>query len=394
MLINLISLDIKTIISMVFILLVMQVAMTIFLCFLVREYPGIKTFAAARITGLFSYPLILSEIGHLSVTKGIGSCLLVVSTSLTCLAIAKFTNRTIKLKYLVAGNFLFVCIQTFFILFQDKFLWKTTAQSTFQIVLMGLAIYLLATNRSQRFIEASRFLMATFLTMQIALGFRLFALIKNPPPDFFAPSEANALSLIMLFIYTFSLTVGFVMMICQRLYYDLRLAADTDELTNLLNRRAMLRLLEQETSRYDRQGQTFAIVLIDIDHFKDINDQHGHDGGDQALVHIAKILKTRCRLRGADFAGRWGGEEFLILLSKVGIKEALTIAERLRTDVEQTSTGSGIKITISLGIALIASHGNSVEGLITAADRALYTAKKAGRNQVKIAEEMSFSTPD
>ena len=378
MLIDLTRLDIKTIINMVFISLFMQVAMIIFLCFLVREYSGIKTFAVARITALMGFPLILSEIGHLSVTRGIGSCLLVFSTSLLCLAITKFTNRTIKLKYLIVYNFLFVCIQTSLILFQDKFLWKTTTQSIFQIVLMGLAIYLLATNRSQRFIEASRFLMAIFLTMQIALSFRLVALIKNPPSDFFAPSEANALSLIMLFIYTFSLTVGFLMMICQRLYYDLRLAADTDELTKLLNRRAMLRLLDQETSRYDRQGQTFAIVLIDADHFKEINDQHGHDGGDQALVHIAKILKTRCRLQGLDFASRWGGEEFLILLSKVGTKEALRIAERLRTDMEQTPTVSGIKITISLGIAVIASHGDSVEGLITAADRALYAAKKSG----------------
>lgn len=236
--------------------------------------------------------------------------------------------------------------------------------------------------------------MAIFLTTQLFLGFRLVVLIKNPPSDFFVPSEANTLSLIFLFIYTFSLTIGFMMMICQRLYYDLQLAADTDELTRLLNRRAMLRLLEQETSTHNRQGQTFAIVLIDVDHFKEVNDQYGHDGGDMTLVHIAKILKTRCRLRNTDFASRWGGEEFLILLSKVGTKEALRIAERLRTEVEQTPTVSGIRITISLGIAVIASHGDSVEVLITAADRALYAAKKSGRNQVKLAEEMSFSTPD
>ena len=366
----------------------MQVVMIIFLCLLVRKYHGIKTFAIARIIALMSYPLILSEIGHLAITRGIGSCLLVFSSSLVCLSIARFTSRAIKLKYLMVYNLVFACIQVFLMSFQAEFLWKTTTQSMFQIGLMGLAVYLLATNPIKSFIEASRFLIAIFLTMQLALSLRLVALIENPPPDFLAPSEANASSLIILFIYTFSLTVGFLMMVCQRLYYDLQLAADTDELTRLLNRRAMLRLLAQETSRYDRQGQTFAIVLIDIDHFKAVNDQYGHDGGDQALVHVAKILKTRCRLRGVDFASRWGGEEFLILLSKVGIKEALSIAERLRTDVEKTPTASGIGITISLGLAVIANHGDSVEGLITAADRALYAAKKSGRNQVKIAEEI------
>ena len=200
--------------------------------------------------------------------------------------------------------------------------------------------------------------------MQLVLSLRLVALIKNPPPNFFAPSEANASSLVGLFIYSFLLTAGFTMMVCQRLYYDLQLAADTDELTKFLNRRAMMRLLERETKVYERERQTFAILLIDIDHFKKINDQYGHDGGDIALVHIAKILSTRFRSRGSDFASRWGGEEFLILLPRVGTKEALSIAERLRTDVAQTPTATDISMTISLGIAVIGNHGDSIERLI------------------------------
>jgi hypothetical protein len=85
-------------------------------------------------------------------------------------------------------------------------------------VLMGLAIYLLASNSSKSFIESARFLMAVFFAMQLVLSLRLFALIENPPPNFFAPSDANALSLICLFIYSFLLTTGFTMMVCQRLY--------------------------------------------------------------------------------------------------------------------------------------------------------------------------------
>lgn len=392
--INLISLDIKTIMVMLFISLAMLVVMNIFLCFLVKNYSGIKTFAIAKITTLISYSLIFSEIRPLSVKVGMGGSLLVLSSSLVCLAIAKFTNRTIKLKYLIICNFTFFCIQNFLILFHDKFLFKTANQSIFQIVLMGLAIYLLVSNPIKSFIESARFLMAVFFAMQLVLSLRLVALMKNPPPNFFAPSEANASSLVCLFIYSFLLTAGFTMMVCQRLYYDLQLAADTDELTKLLNRRAMMRLLERETKVYERERHTFAILLIDIDHFKKINDQYGHDGGDIALVHIAKILSTRFRSRGSDFASRWGGEEFLILLPRVGTKEALSIAERLRTDVAQTPTVTDISMTISLGIAVIGNHGDSIERLITAADHALYAAKKSGRNQGKVAEEMNFSTTD
>jgi diguanylate cyclase (GGDEF)-like protein len=390
MLINLIGLDIKTIMSMISIALAMQVVMMIFLCFLVKNYRGIKTFTAARIASLIGYSLIFSQIQPLSSTVGIGSCLLVFSSSLGCLGIAKFTNRKIKTRYLVAYNLAFVFIQAFLILFQDIFLFKTAAQSIFQIVLLGVAIYLLASSPNKSFIESMRFLMAVFLALQLVLGLRLVALIDNPVPNFFAPSKANSLSLVAVFIYTFLLTTGFTMMVCQRLYYDLRLAADTDELTKLLNRRAIMRFLEREVKIYNRVGETFSIILIDVDHFKKVNDQYGHDGGDMVLVHVAEILNTQ--LRDIDFASRWGGEEFLILLPAIGVKDSLEIAERLRAYVEQTPAVSGISVTVSLGIAVIDNHGDSVERLITAADHALYAAKKSGRNQVKIAKRMNLNS--
>jgi diguanylate cyclase (GGDEF)-like protein len=168
------------------------------------------------------------------------------------------------------------------------------------------------------------------------------------------------------------------------------LAADTDELTKLLNRRAIMRFLEREVKIYNRVGETFSIILIDVDHFKKVNDQYGHDGGDMVLVHVAEILNTQ--LRDIDFASRWGGEEFLILLPAIGVKDSLEIAERLRAYVEQTPAVSGISVTVSLGIAVIDNHGDSVERLITAADHALYAAKKSGRNQVKIAKRMNLNS--
>jgi diguanylate cyclase (GGDEF)-like protein len=165
----------------------------------------------------------------------------------------------------------------------------------------------------------------------------------------------------------------------------LKVTANTDVLTHLINRRAMMHQLEIAMNQFDRSDRIFAIVLMDVDFFKRVNDVYGHDGGDVVLVHLAQILQTK--LRKADSASRWGGEEFLILLPETTLDQAREIAERLRIYVETNPTPSNIQITISLGIAVIRQHGNSVNSLITAADHALYAAKNNGRNQVAIANQ-------
>jgi diguanylate cyclase (GGDEF)-like protein len=173
------------------------------------------------------------------------------------------------------------------------------------------------------------------------------------------------------------------MMVCQRLFYDLKVAANTDVLTRLLNRRAMMHQLEIAMNYFHRSDRSFALILIDVDFFKRVNDVYGHDGGDMVLVHLAQILQTK--MRQIDSASRWGGEEFLILLPDTALDQAHEIAERLRSYVETNPAPTNIQITISLGIAVIRQHGNSLESLITAADHALYAAKRNGRNQVAIA---------
>jgi diguanylate cyclase (GGDEF)-like protein len=209
--------------------------------------------------------------------------------------------------------------------------------------------------------------------------------VINPPEQLFASNNINAYTLVVAFVFTFLLTAGFIMMVCQRLYYDLKVTANTDVLTHLINRRAMMHQLEIAMNQFDRSDRIFAIILIDVDFFKRVNDVYGHDGGDVVLVHLAQILQTK--LRKSDVASRWGGEEFLILLPDTTLNRACELAERLRSYVETNPTPSNIQITISLGIAVIRQHENSVESLITAADHALYAAKNNGRNQVAIANQ-------
>jgi len=154
----------------------------------------------------------------------------------------------------------------------------------------------------------------------------------------------------------------------------------TDTLTGLLNRRYLQARLSEEIKRSARQGYPMSFMMIDVDFFKEYNDQFTHPEGDKALQLVAEALKST--LRGADVAARYGGEEFSILLPQTSLAEALTIAERIRKKVEETRFPHR-GVTVSIGLATFTSELSSPEALISAADQALFDAKKAGRNIVR-----------
>jgi diguanylate cyclase (GGDEF)-like protein len=158
--------------------------------------------------------------------------------------------------------------------------------------------------------------------------------------------------------------------------------ATRDDLTGLPNRRHGQQLLEQEAQRNARAEQPFSIALIDLDHFKSINDQHGHAGGDAVLRHFAQ--EARDCARQIDVLARWGGEEFLLLMPNTGEAAALAAMERLRLQIEQSKTpyaGAQVRVTCSAGV--VEHHpSQTVAETLLRADRALYHAKDAGRNRI------------
>ena len=159
--------------------------------------------------------------------------------------------------------------------------------------------------------------------------------------------------------------------------------ATIDHLTGLLNRRAFLEATEREVRRAHRYGQPLAMIMLDIDHFKRINDGHGHPAGDEVLRRVAATC--RGMLRDEDLMGRLGGEEFAITLVHPPLPQAAAVAERLRKAVSELVIehgGSRITVTISLGIAEIGESLNSLDHLVSMADGHLYTAKREGRNRV------------
>lgn len=164
-----------------------------------------------------------------------------------------------------------------------------------------------------------------------------------------------------------------------RLYEETRRLALHDSLTGLANRRHLDIVAESNLARARRHGTPFAIILLDLDHFKRYNDTHGHSAGDQLLVAVANTMKNE--VRETSLVVRYGGEEFLVLLSDTEITTALAVAERIRLKVQE-NTG----VTVSLGVSWARDADRSLAALIGEADAALYQAKNSGRNRVVCAE--------
>jgi diguanylate cyclase (GGDEF)-like protein len=175
---------------------------------------------------------------------------------------------------------------------------------------------------------------------------------------------------------------------------NIRELAARDGLTGLYNRRSFDDQLRHALGREDRQKGRLALVLLDIDHFKKLNDTFGHPAGDAVLRHTAHVVERH--LRRGDEAARFGGEEFAIILPGADETGARRLAERVRGGVEKAQLvfeGARLSVTVSLGVAVWPSDGKDEETLLSAADRALYSAKQAGRNRVAAASSLPAAPP-
>ena len=169
----------------------------------------------------------------------------------------------------------------------------------------------------------------------------------------------------------------------QELARQLRLLASTDSLTGAHNRRHFLQLLEQELARFQRYSEPTALLMLDLDYFKQVNDHYGHAAGDSVLKAFCE--HARRMLRRSDHLGRLGGEEFAILLPDTDAKGALELAERLRQSIVDHPVDSGaalIRYSVSIGVALFHPDDGGADAILARADHALYRAKHGGRNQV------------
>jgi diguanylate cyclase (GGDEF)-like protein len=236
------------------------------------------------------------------------------------------------------------------------------------------------------------------------VGYNLFrsgwVVVHGVPLDLKAPNPLETLTSVVYLCSGLGLGFAVFWMSSARLRLRLEHMANTDSLTGLYNRRVFRTLCEKELLRSLRSGQPFSLMMIDVDHFKRINDEFGHRAGDHALCAVADALREA--LRGIDEIGRWGGEEFMVLLPGAGVAAAVAAAERMRQRVEalkifRARTGSTIRrtkterndpmmVTVSIGVATFTEvadlAGDGIDELFHRADQALYEAKTEGRNRV------------
>lgn len=197
----------------------------------------------------------------------------------------------------------------------------------------------------------------------------------RPDPDAFAEADVSLLTL----------AAGYLAGVVEiaQLCDGLRTLATQDGLTGLTNRRTLREILERELVRAQRYGYPVSMVLVEIDQFKQINDQHGHLRGDNVLRAVGAVLQRACR--EVDVAARLGGDEFVLILPHTGRDGAVQFAERLRVHLGEAALRDGVHLTASVGVSIFPEGGATAERLLEAADAAAYRAKRAGGNRVWVA---------
>ncbi|MGB6100375.1 MAG: GGDEF domain-containing protein [Comamonas sp.] len=210
---------------------------------------------------------------------------------------------------------------------------------------------------------------------------------EGPPRVIMSNGLSQSLTFLTSFIVVQLATLGFILMTKDRAEAINHALANNDMLTGIANRRLLQQTLRRDTERAMREHAPYAVLMVDIDHFKSVNDTHGHLAGDTVLRHVAHLLQAR--VRGQDMVGRWGGEEFLVLLPATTLEGARQLAEAVRASICDTPShynGIPLPVTVSIGICAEALQpGDRARLLVEAADKALYAAKQGGRNRVESA---------
>ncbi len=226
---------------------------------------------------------------------------------------------------------------------------------------------------------------ATFTILATLFLVRAIIVFLAPPNSYglYSQTPINPISFFIGSMAQMCLTFGFVLMLNYRLSADLQKLAASDSLTGALNRRSLEQEATRLLARCSRTGDTLAIMMIDVDHFKSINDRYGHPTGDEVLKRLAEVAQKT--IRSDDYFARYGGEEFCILLPSTLEKDAWVLADRLRqvyAAMVMEFDGEVLRSTISIGVSDSVHAGLEFTALVTAADQAMYRAKQEGRNRV------------
>lgn len=349
--------------------------------------------------GRWAAALLVNAIGHLLIMlRGLIPDLLSIVVGNLMLssvfvgmiaAVYQFQGRPVRWALLLAPPLLVLVFVSVFI---DNF----PARVSFVGLVIGLqAVWALLAALSHRHATVGRgqWLLVAGLSLEaVVLGGRALVAISthSEATNILQGSGLQTLTFLATFSVVLVSSVGFVFMSRDRADENNRVLAALDPLTGVANRRSLIAALDRDVARAQRMREPMALMMVDIDHFKDVNDQYGHPAGDRVLCSVVNVLRQR--VRAQDLVGRYGGEEFMVLLPDTGLTGAEQLARELCKAVEESRCpadgvpGPGIAVTVSIGVfGGRLESGDSWDMLIAAADRALYQAKNNGRNRVEVA---------
>lgn len=385
------NLDVYTLSLAIFVLNVIQVGLLLVQALVIRAYPGTVWWA----TGIF-----FAAMGFLSLAlaplAGGGRPPLLVFISNGSLILGQFciwqgtqlfSGR--KFHALPLGGVILLVVGIPLVLGQPEDLfWRRVLLLVSLATLAVMAALSILRPRDAR-------IGVTEVLFSVAMGFHaviltatLVATILVPPSVVVSsqPSLSETMALLDGLALTTLWTVGFILLANQRMARELKTEATTDHLTGLLNRRAFFEHLVRERDLALRKGSSLTLVLVDFDHFKEVNDRWGHPAGDRALQTFAR--RCRSQLRSPDLLARFGGDEFAILITELSLEEAGQVLARIHDAIVETPFALGavqVPVTASFGGAWEVPRPNhDMARLISIADDALYRAKSAGRNRVEL----------
>ncbi len=353
-----------------------------------KSIPGIREWAIGRFVGAVGFAVLGLRVWiDPPAIIVFGNVLVAVSVYIVLIGHRRFAGRSAYPHWPFAWTFLvYLGVFIYFSFVTTNFPIRTMASSALYVVYALLSAHALW-PKDTRSDGVSRMLVACLFVFHAAFNTLRFGLSFTDPASS-QILETSALSIATLIegiAVSLVSAMGYVTMTTERLQIGLKQQAQVDPLTGAYNRRAFYAQSEKVLSRRVKKQGALSLILLDIDHFKSINDGHGHAVGDRVLRQLVDCV--RGLLRGSDIFSRFGGEEFVILLPTTNLQEAMTIAERIRLAVEKTRFDLGDTegcVTISLGVSSIGKTqaSDAINGLIDEADKALYRAKHSGRNVV------------